>query len=131
MVFTPREETPGEQRVALTPDTTNRLVTAGLGVSVERQAGFLAGHDDDSYYRAGAEVVAEAATGYTKANVVLKVRQPSLSEAGQLARQSLLISFLQPAENQPLIELLREREITAFSLELLPRISRAQSMDAL
>jgi H+-translocating NAD(P) transhydrogenase subunit alpha len=130
-VFTPRERAEGERRVALTPDTVKRLAAAGLEASVEAGAGLAATHDDQAYRDAGAEVVADAATGYAAAQVVLKVQAPSLEEAERLREGTVVISFLQPATQQDVIDRLRQRGVTAFSLELVPRISRAQSMDAL
>lgn len=129
-VFAPRERTPGERRVALTPDTTRRLRDAGLEVLVEQGAGLGATHDDESYREAGAEIVPDG-KGYETADVVLDVRPPDVETAGRLAEGAVLIGFLQPASEQALIDRLRERKVTAFSLELVPRISRAQSMDAL
>ena len=128
-VFAPRERAHGERRVALTPDTARRLREAGLEIAVEAGAGLDATHDDDAYRDAGAAIVPDAA--YETADAVLRVQAPDLDTAGRLSEGTVLISFLQPAFQQDVVERLRQRRVTAFSLELVPRISRAQSMDAL
>jgi NAD(P) transhydrogenase subunit alpha len=108
-VFAPRELAPGERRVAITPDSARRLGAAGLEVSVERGAGLASTYDDDAY----------------------RVRPPSEEEAAQLGEGTVLVGLLQPADHRGVMEALRARNVTVFPLELLPRISRAQSMDAL
>jgi H+-translocating NAD(P) transhydrogenase subunit alpha len=130
-VFSPRELASGERRVALTPDTTRRLREAGLEVSVEKGAGIASSYADQAYAEAGAQVVASAVEGYSGADVVLKVQPPTLEEVDKLRQGCMLISFLQPASQPEVVRRLRQAGITSFSLELLPRISRAQSMDAL
>jgi NAD(P) transhydrogenase subunit alpha len=117
--------------VALVPDTARKLLAAGLEVQVEAGAGSGASVTDSAYEEAGAQVVADSAGLLKEADVVLMVQPPSLDQAGWLRKDALLISFLQPAPNAELVRALAARGVTAFSLELLPRISRAQSMDAL
>ncbi|HKW71011.1 MAG TPA: Re/Si-specific NAD(P)(+) transhydrogenase subunit alpha [Candidatus Dormibacteraeota bacterium] len=130
-VATPRELTHDERRVALVPDTATRLIAAGLEVAVQAGAGAGAFISDDAYQQAGVKVVTHAADLVKDANVVLKVQAPMPSEVELLADRALLISFLQPATQGEIVKALARRGVTAFSLELLPRISRAQSMDAL
>ena len=130
-VGTPKETAPDELRVALVPDTATRLAAAGLEVSVESGAGANAYIDDESYRKAGVKVAEDAAALFGDADAVLKVQAPSLSEVELLKRDSILVSFLQPATQGDIVKALSARHVTAFSLELLPRISRAQSMDAL
>ena len=130
-VATPRERTPDEHRVALVPDTTVKLVAAKLDVSVETGAGTGAFIGDDAYRQAGAGVAADEASLLKDADVVLKVQPPSAAEVELLKQGAVLISFLQPATQGDTVKALAARGVTAFSLELLPRISRAQSMDAL
>jgi len=130
-VFAPRETIPGERRVAITPDSVGRLKQAGVEVSVEHGAGVAASYDDALYEAAGAAVAANAAEGYRGAGLVLKVQPPQLEEARALEAGSAVMSFLQPAQQRPLVDVYQERGITSFSLDLVPRISRAQSMDAL
>ncbi|HEV2476130.1 MAG TPA: Re/Si-specific NAD(P)(+) transhydrogenase subunit alpha [Candidatus Dormibacteraeota bacterium] len=130
-VATPKELLHDEHRVALVPDTTTRLIAAKLDVAVQAGAGAEAFIPDDAYQAAGAKVVTHAADLLQTAQVVLKVQAPMPSEVTLLPQGSLLISFLQPATQGDVVKALASRGVTAFSLELLPRISRAQSMDAL
>jgi NAD(P) transhydrogenase subunit alpha len=130
-VATPKELLHDEHRVALVPDTATRLIAAKLDVAIQAGAGAEAFIPDDAYQAAGAKVVSHAADLLQDAQVVLKVQAPMPSEVTLLAKGSLLISFLQPATQGDIVKALASRGVTAFSLELLPRISRAQSMDAL
>jgi NAD(P) transhydrogenase subunit alpha len=130
-VAIPKETEQGERRVAVVPDTARMLVGAGLEVLVEAGAGAGAFISDDQYEKAGAKVAGRAGTMLHEADAVLKVQAPRESEIAMLRRGTLLISFLQPATQAAVVRSLAEHGITAFSLELLPRISRAQSMDAL
>jgi NAD(P) transhydrogenase subunit alpha len=130
-VATPKELLHDEHRVALVPDTATKLIAARLDVAIEAGAGADAFISDDSYQAAGVKVVTHAADLLQDAQVVLKVQAPMPSEVALLAKGSLLISFLQPATQGEIVKALAARGVTAFSLELLPRISRAQSMDAL
>ena len=127
----PGETAAGERRVALVPETATKLVAAGLEVSLEAGAGRLAGFRDEAYREVGVELAAEKGELLSAADVVFKVQPPDVQEVGLLKKDALLISFLQPATQGPVIEALARQGVTAFSLELLPRISRAQSMDAL
>ena len=130
-VAVPKELTHDEHRVALVPDTATRLAAAKLDVSVQAGAGAAAFIPDEAYEQAGAKVVTHAADLLQDAGAVLKVQAPMPSEVELLARDTVLISFLQPATQGDVVKALAKRGVTAFSLELLPRISRAQSMDAL
>lgn len=130
-VGTPKETAPDERRVALVPDTATRLGAAALEVNVESGAGSAAYITDEAYQQAGARIVKSAATLLGEADAVLKVQAPSAAEVELLKKGAVLISFLQPATQGDTIRALAKRGVTAFSLELVPRISRAQSMDAL
>jgi len=130
-VATPKELVHDERRVALVPDTATKLIAAKLEVSVQVGAGGGAFIPDESYEKAGARLVTHAADLLVDADVVLKVQAPMPSEVELLPRGAVLISFLQPATQGDIVKALARRGVTAFSLELLPRISRAQSMDAL
>ena len=130
-VATPREIEQGERRVALVPDTVKMLVGAGLEVAVESGAGAAAYLADDLYEKAGAQLANRTGPMLLGADAVLKVQAPRESEIALLKKGSVLISFLQPATQRDTVKSLAEHGITAFSLEMLPRISRAQSMDAL
>ncbi len=130
-VGTPKEIEQGERRVAMVPDTVKILVAAGLDVSIEAGAGTAAFLTDDLYEKAGARVAGRAGTVLHESDAVLKVQAPRESEISVLKKGAVLISFLQPATQADTVRSLASHGITAFSLELLPRISRAQSMDAL
>jgi len=130
-VGTPKETAPDEHRVALVPDTATRLSAASLEVNVESGAGSAAYIPDDAYQQAGAKLVKTAAALLGEADAVLKVQAPSAAEVELMKRDAVLISFLQPATQGDIVQALAARGVTAFSLELVPRISRAQSMDAL
>jgi NAD(P) transhydrogenase subunit alpha len=121
----------GERRVALVPDAAARLATSGFEVVVEAGAGEQAGFTDDAYREAGVAIEADRWTLLGTADVVLSVQPPRLEDVARLRVGAATISFLQPATQGAIIEALAARGVTAFSLELLPRISRAQSMDAL
>jgi NAD(P) transhydrogenase subunit alpha len=128
IVAIPRETVPGEQRVALVPELVPKLRSWGLEVVVEPGAGAAAGFPDPAYAEGGARVAAEV---FDRADVFLKVQPPSVDEVGRLREGSTLIGFLQPYANAAVIKALAARRVTAFSMELMPRITRAQSMDAL
>jgi NAD(P) transhydrogenase subunit alpha len=130
-VGTPKETAPDERRVALVPDTVTRLAAATLEVSVESGAGSAAFITDEAYRKAGATVVKGAAALIGDSDAVLKVQAPSPAEVELFKKGAVLISFLQPATQSDTITALAEQGVTSFSLELVPRISRAQSMDAL
>src|SRR3954469_22972801 len=127
-VGVPKETAPGERRVALVPDSTRRLVDAGVQVAVETGAGVEAGFLDSAYEETGAAVVPDAFAG---TDVVAKVQMPSDAEVARLADGQLLIAFLQPLVNGDLVRALADRRVTAFSMDSIPRITRAQPMDAL
>ncbi len=130
-VAVPKEIEQGERRVALVPDTARMLVAADLEVAIEGGAGAAAFIPDDLYEKAGATVANRGGTMLRDADAVLKVQAPRESEIALLKKGAVLISFLQPATQGDIVKSLAQHGITAFSLELLPRISRAQSMDAL
>lgn len=128
----PRERAVRERRVALVPEAVSRLVKgARHQVAVERGAGAAAGFPDAAYAAAGASLADDAASLLGASDLVLKVRCPSREEALLLAERSILISFLPPAASGELLELLARREVTALSMDLVPRVTRAQAMDAL
>ncbi len=132
MIVAVRKETKkGENRVALTPDIVKQLVKAGFTVTVETQAGSRASFSDANYTDAGAEIVNDAAALMSQADVVLKVNAPSVSEAELLKEGSVLISFLYAYTVPELLNTLKKRNISAYSMDAVPRITRAQKMDAL
>lgn len=128
IVGVPRETVPGERRVALVPDLAGKLTQAGFEVLVEPGAGASAGFLDTAYADKGARLDADV---FTRADVLFKVQPPTPEEAGRLREGDTLISFLQPYSNAAGIRALASRKVTAFAMELMPRITRAQPMDAL
>jgi len=130
IVGVPTETAEGERRVALVPDAAKAAIATGLEVLVQSGAGDEAGFDDAAYEAAGARVSPDAAAVWG-ASLVLKVQPPSDEEIGKLARGTTLIGFLRPLDQPQLASRLASAGITAFAMELMPRITRAQSMDAL
>jgi NAD(P) transhydrogenase subunit alpha len=127
-----RETMDGESRVALVPDVVERLVGMGASVRVQAGAGLASGHDDAAYGAAGATIGADAATTLDGADLVLKVQPPHGDEIAALGGDGVvLVSMLNPLGNPDGVKAIAERGITAFAMEMIPRISRAQSMDAL
>ena len=125
------ETRPGETRVAIVPDVAARLVASGVEVAVQAGAGTAARFPDAAYERAGAAVVPSAAAVLAGAAMVARVQPPSVEEVAQLPEGVSVVSFLQPGQEPEVVQALAAKGATAYSLDLLPRISRAQSMDAL
>jgi NAD(P) transhydrogenase subunit alpha len=136
IVAVPKETWPGERRVALVPDAVKALAKAGIEVAVQSGAGSAAGVDDDSFARAGATLAADAVLLLGRADLVVKVQPPRALEHGgheiDLLREgAALVGLLRPLDMPGVARQLAARRITAFALELIPRITRAQSMDVL
>src|SRR5499433_3219628 len=127
----PEEIAPGDRPLPPTPHAAAALVKGGVQVLVESGAGTGAFHPDAAFEKAGARIVADAAGLYGEADVVLKVQKPALSEVGQQREGAVLVSFLQALTSPDLVGALAARRITSFGMEGIPRISRAQKMDAL
>ena len=127
----PKETAANERRVAVTPEVAGRLVKAGLGVQVEHDAGKAASFPDEAYGAAGATVVASAADIFAHSDVVLKVQAPSPPEVHRCREGAVLVAVFQPSAEREAVSQLGARKVTAFSLALLPRITRAQPMDVL
>jgi H+-translocating NAD(P) transhydrogenase subunit alpha len=125
-IAVPKETAPGERRVALVPEVVKKLAASGFDVIVERSAGEAASWSDDDYRAAGAAI-----GDPWDAEVVVKVRKPSESEVERLRDGHALISFLEPLTDREGVERLARRGVTGFALESVPRITRAQPMDAL
>ena len=128
----PTETLPGERRVAVVPDVAARLATGtGIDVAVQSGAGDAAHFPDAAYADKGVEIVTDRSALFRGAEVVAKVQPPTVEEVEALDSGTSTVSFLAPGSNLPVIRALAARGATAYSLELVPRISRAQSMDAL
>ena len=127
----PKETAANERRVALTPDVAGRLVKAGFSVLVERGAGEAASFGDDAFGAAGVTLVATAAEVFGQSDIVLKVQPPSAQEVRLSREGGALVALFQPSAERETVSQLAARRVTAFSLALLPRITRAQPMDVL
>ncbi len=131
----PKEQELGELRVAQVPDTVSRLVKQGFEVWVQTGAGVGAGYDDAAYERAGATIISDSALLWQEADILLKVNPPAKQDGYSvidwLKPGATLISFLNPLGDPTIIQQLAQKQVTAFSMELIPRSTRAQSMDAL
>jgi NAD(P) transhydrogenase subunit alpha len=127
----PKETAPRERRVALAPDSVGRLVKSGARVVVERNAGSAASFPDSAYVAAGATIGGSPAETLADSDVVVKVQRPSAEQARALKSGAVLVSLFQPAAAADVLPALAERSVTALSLERVPRITRAQSMDVL
>jgi len=136
-VVIPKEVHSGERRSAATPDTVLRLCKAGLHVSVQAGAGIETDFSDSAYEEAGATIVDDVRTLWASGGVILKVRPPEehpslgMHEADLIPEGALLICFMWPAQNRALLDRLCARRITTLAMDCVPRISRAQKMDAL
>ncbi|WP_372571342.1 Re/Si-specific NAD(P)(+) transhydrogenase subunit alpha [Ruegeria jejuensis] len=130
-IGTPKEKFDGEARVAMTPDSARQLQKLGFDCAIESGAGAAAGFSDASYEEAGVEVIKTAAALWKAADIVAKVRQPDATELKRLTKDKTLISFFNPAGNEEGMEAAKSKGATVIAMEMVPRISRAQKMDAL
>lgn len=128
-VFIPKETADGETRVACTPETAKQIAKLDLEVAVQAGAGDASGILDKSYEEAGAKVTPDAAFG--DADLVMMLNPPAPEEAAKLKEGACLVSFLYPLLNQKAVTALRDGKVSAFAMDMVPRISRAQKMDAL
>jgi len=126
-----KETAPGEARVALTPESAGRLQKLGYDCLVETGAGAAASITDSAFEAAGVTVVASASELWDQADVIIKVREPSLAEINAAPDGKTLIGFIWPASNDELLEAMKTKDMTVLAMDMVPRISRAQKMDAL
>ena len=127
----PRESAAGETRVPVIPDSVKRFVDKGAEVQVEAGIGLGINIDDDAYEAAGATITSDRDALLANADMILRLRKPTLAEVAQLKRGSIHISFLDPFNEHALIDAFSEAGVTAISMEMIPRTTRAQKMDAL
>jgi H+-translocating NAD(P) transhydrogenase subunit alpha len=133
----PREVHPGERRVAATPETVQQIIKLGYSVAIESGAGKAANFNDDAYAAAGATIAPNVQALYADADIVFKVRAPMVNpdtgshESELLRAGQTLISFIWPAQNAELMDRLAARQVTVMAMDAVPRISRAQKLDAL
>ncbi|EDT1066137.1 Re/Si-specific NAD(P)(+) transhydrogenase subunit alpha, partial [Salmonella enterica subsp. enterica serovar Paratyphi B] len=125
----PKERLPNETRVAATPKTVEQLLKLGFSVAIESGAGQLASFDDKAFAQAGADIV--DGNAIWQSEIILKVNAPEEDEIALLNPGTTLVSFIWPAQNSGLMEKLAERKVTVMAMDSVPRISRAQSLDAL
>jgi NAD(P) transhydrogenase subunit alpha len=130
-VAVPKESSPGERRVASVPEVVARQAKAGISVRVQSGAGEGSYLTDDAFRTAGASIVNTAAELYPGAQIVLKVNPPTPEEVQSMDLGTVVVGFLGPGKNLPTVRAMVDRRVTAYALELVPRITRAQGMDAL
>src|SRR5688572_15039410 len=128
LIGVPRETAAGEKRVATVPDVAEKLIKLGFRVAVQSGAGEGANFSDDAYRGSGAEIVGDV---WASADILFKVRAPSMPEVELLRPGTTLVSFLWPAQNPELLRALAEKKATVLAMDSVPRISRAQKLDAL
>ena len=131
IIGVPKETAPGERRVALTPDVLSKMEKLGHSMLVEPGAGAEAGLTDEAYVAAGATMAKDAADLWSRSDVVAKVRPPETGELSQLSGEQTLISFFYPAQSEALLEQAKSTGGSVIAMDMVPRISRAQKMDAL
>ncbi len=130
-IAVPRETWYGESRAALVPGSVRKLVSLGFDVMVETGLGVGSRLGDEAYQQAGADVVSDIASAIVSSEVVLRVRKPEVEDVDLLLAGTLHVSFLDPFNDKALVERLAQRGVTAISMEMVPRTTRAQKMDAL
>ncbi len=130
-VFVPKETRTGEARVAASPETAKNMIGAGLEVIVERGAGVGAHFPDAKYEAVGATITDDRSGALADADVILRVTSPELDEADTYKEGAVMVAFVSPHQNLDLVAKMRDRKINCLAMELVPRITRAQVMDAL
>ena len=130
-VVVPKEVHPGETRVALIPEHIARLVKMGAHITVETGIGQTLNISDEDYAKAGASLEADRSNLFQAADVVLRIRKPTIEEVALLKEESIYVSLLDPFNERELIEALKNKSVASISMEMIPRITRAQKMDVL
>lgn len=131
IIAIPKETHPGEKRVAFIPSSVDRLVKKGAQVTIESGLGLDIGITDDDYKKAGAGVEGNRQQLLSQADIVLRLRKPPMEEIAWLKKGAIHISFLDPFNEKSLVDALAQQQISAISMEMVPRTTRAQKMDAL
>ena len=131
VIAVPKEMAEGERRVATVPEVVKKLTSSGHEVRIEHDAGMSAYYPDDLFTAAGAKIAFSRTDLVNGAQIMLRVQPPTVAEVDQLVEGTIVIGFMNPARNPEAVIRMRDRKVTAFALELVPRITRAQSMDAL
>ena len=130
-IVIPRESVAGERRTSATPETVKKMIRLGAEVAIESGAGAAVGFDDSIYEELGAEIVADRAALLGSADMVLRLRKPEPDEIGMMKSGCIHVSYLDPFNERDLIKTLADKGITAISMEMIPRSTRSQKMDAL
>ncbi len=130
-LFVPSETHPGETRVALTPESAKRLGLLGMDIEIERKAGLQSGFLDAQYEQAGATIITDRNAALGNADIVARVRKPPIEEVGAMKQGALLISHLEPFIAHETLDALMARGVSAIAMEMIPRTTLAQKMDAL
>lgn len=128
IVGVPKETVAGENRVAINPDVAAQLIKLGAKVQVEKEAGLASYFTDEAYTAAGATIVIDA---YKDADIVAKVQKPEIADVGRIKSGAILVSFIWVTQNRDLVDALNAQKVTTLGMEAIPRITRAQKMDAL
>jgi len=131
IIAIPKETAALEQRVSLTPEITGKLINKGITIKIEKDAGLASNFLDSQYIDAGAEIDSDRTSLFKNADVMVSVQVPSDKDLKLMKKGSILISFIWALQNSKLVKLLQNQEITALGMDAIPRISRAQNMDAL
>jgi len=127
----PKESLSGERRTSATPETVKKMIRLGAEVAIESGAGAAVGFSDDIYAELGAEIVSDRAALMSSADMVLRMRKPELDEVAMLKTGCIHVSYLDPFNERELITALAKQGVTAVSMEMIPRSTRSQKMDAL
>ncbi|WP_138431845.1 Re/Si-specific NAD(P)(+) transhydrogenase subunit alpha [Fodinibius saliphilus] len=127
----PKETGEREQRVALTPDTVEKLCEEGLDIRIQSNAGKAANYLDENYRETGASIISDRSQLFSEADILISIQTPPKTDIEQMKAGSILICFLWALQNEETVTQLKEQEITALGMDAIPRISRAQNMDAL
>ena len=130
-IAAPKEVFKGENRVALTPSSALELIKLGHECIVQSGAGISSRYDDNAYKAAGVKIVKSAAALWKEADVIVKVRAPEKEEVNYFRKGQILVGFIWPAQSKDLLEGMKKIGVTAIAMDMVPRISRAQKMDAL
>lgn len=131
IIAIPKETATLEQRVSLTPEITGKLINKGITIKIEKDAGLASNFLDSQYIDAGAEIDSDRTSLFKNADVIVSVQVPSDKDLKLMKKGSILISFIWALQNSKLVKLFQNQEITALGMDAIPRISRAQNMDAL
>ncbi|MEM9315816.1 MAG: NAD(P)(+) transhydrogenase (Re/Si-specific) subunit alpha, partial [Pseudomonadota bacterium] len=127
----PKESHPGENRVPMTPETAKKLVRLGATIHIETGMGAGSGYGDDAYTEVGAEIVTDRAALISSSDMLLRLRKPAVEEIAQMKRGCIHVSYLDPFNEHDLVRAFTDAGVTSISMEMIPRSTRSQKMDAL